>query len=83
LTAQRPPELTEEEKRFIGLLAEGYSEKHIEYRLGKPGLDVNRIALQLWEVRGEEQGRVDPAGQGHGDPCARRYSLNPRPWQPA
>jgi hypothetical protein len=47
LPAQRPPELTEEEKSLIGLLAEGFSEKHIQYRLGKPGLDVNRMALQL------------------------------------
>jgi DNA-binding CsgD family transcriptional regulator len=47
LSAQRPPEFTEEEKRLVGLLAEGFSEKHIQYRLGKPGLDVNRMALQL------------------------------------
>jgi DNA-binding NarL/FixJ family response regulator len=47
LPAQRPPELTEDESRLIGLLAEGFSEKHIQYRLGKPGLDVNRMALHL------------------------------------
>jgi DNA-binding CsgD family transcriptional regulator len=47
LPVQPTPELTEVEKNLVGLLAEGYSDKHIEYRLGKPGLDVNRMALHL------------------------------------
>ena len=47
LPAQRLLALTEEEKRLVGLLAEGFSEKHIQYRLGKPGLDVHQMALQL------------------------------------
>jgi DNA-binding CsgD family transcriptional regulator len=47
LAAQHTPALTEEEKNLLGLWAEGYSDKHIEYRLGKPGLDVNGMALHL------------------------------------
>ena len=45
--AQRPPELTEDERRLLTLLAEGLPDKQITNELGMAGLDVNRIALHL------------------------------------
>jgi DNA-binding CsgD family transcriptional regulator len=47
LPVQRPPELSGEEIRLIGLLAQGLPDKQLANELGMPGLDVNRMALHL------------------------------------
>jgi DNA-binding CsgD family transcriptional regulator len=47
LPVQRPPELTGEEKRLVGLLAEGLPDEQLANELGMPGLDVNMMALHL------------------------------------
>ena len=44
---QRRPQLSEDETRLVGLLAEGLPDKQIACELGKPGLDVNMMTLLL------------------------------------
>jgi DNA-binding CsgD family transcriptional regulator len=45
--AQRPLELTEDDRRFLGLLAEDLPDEQIADRLGMPGLDINMMTLHL------------------------------------
>jgi DNA-binding CsgD family transcriptional regulator len=59
LPAERPPALTEDERRLIGLLAEGLPDKQITNELGMAGLDVNRMALHLCgKLRAKSKGEL-------------------------